>query len=242
MFKKMEKVKSEENKLVFKAEIDESIANSIRRYTFMVPVLAIDEVEISRNDSALYDETVAHRLGLVPIVTPKVFAKDREEKLKLSTKKEGVVYSGDLKGGVKVAFEKIPITMLDKSQEIQVEATARLGKGSEHSKFLPGLMFYRNLVNIQVDKDCPKEILEACPKGLIVREGDKTKISDPIACDSCGICVETAKKGGKECVKIEPSKELLITIESFGQMDPEDIFKKSVEELKKDLDEVSKGV
>ena len=33
------------NQIVFKAEIDETIANSIRRYLNEIPILAIDEVE-----------------------------------------------------------------------------------------------------------------------------------------------------------------------------------------------------
>lgn len=238
----MKIVENKDNKLVFSAEVDESLVNAIRRYTFMIPTLAIEEAEISKNDSPLYDETVAHRLGLVPIVTPKAFAKSKEVKLKLSKKTEGAVYSGELKGDVKVAYDKIPITVLNKGQEIDLVATVRLGVGSEHSKFTPGLMTYRNLVDIKIDKDCPPEIAESCPKNLLSSDGGKLKVSDPLACDCCGICVESSEKAGKECIKIEPTNELLINVESFGQLDSKEIFKRAIEELKKNLEEVAKKI
>jgi DNA-directed RNA polymerase alpha subunit len=55
----MKKIEKNENQIIFTAGMNETIANSIRRYIGQIPVLAIDEVEISKNDSALYDETIA---------------------------------------------------------------------------------------------------------------------------------------------------------------------------------------
>jgi DNA-directed RNA polymerase subunit D len=239
----MKIVDKKDKQIAFRAEIEDSLANAIRRYTFEVPVLAIDEVEISKNDSSLYDETVAHRLGLIPLIMPtKPLGKHKEITLSLSTTKQGRVYSGELHGEIKPAYTKIPITALEKDQELELKATVILGKGKEHSKFTPGLMVYRNIVDIKIDKDCPKEITQACPKSLIVGESGKFKVDDPLACDFCGVCVDFAKKQKKECIKIEPSKELLITIESFGQLTPEDIFKNSIEVLKQDLEDVSKYI
>jgi len=65
----MKLINKKENKIMFTAEIEESLANAIRRYMNQIPVLAVEEVEISRNDSPLYDETIAHRIGLIPIKT-----------------------------------------------------------------------------------------------------------------------------------------------------------------------------
>jgi DNA-directed RNA polymerase alpha subunit len=52
----MKTIKSDEEKITFLIETSETIANAIRRYVSHIPILAIDEIEISKNGSALYDE------------------------------------------------------------------------------------------------------------------------------------------------------------------------------------------
>ncbi len=186
----MELIEKKDNELVFKVDIDESLANAIRRHINELLVLAIDEVKISKNDSPLYDETIAHRLGLMPLKIDKPVTGKTQAKFKLNVKKEGFVYSGEL-SPAKVIYNQIPITLLNKGQEIELVATARAGKGSEHSKFSPGLMSYRDSLD-------PEE------------EGD--------------------------------SKELVISLESFGQLSVKSIFTKAIEALKNDLASVSKKI
>ena len=44
--------------------------NLFRRITInKVPTMAIDTIDISENSSALYDEMLAHRFGLLPLIT-----------------------------------------------------------------------------------------------------------------------------------------------------------------------------
>jgi DNA-directed RNA polymerase subunit D len=228
------------NQITFTAEIDESLANAVRRYVDEIPIMAIDEVEISMNDSPLYDETIAHRIGLIPLKADKKAGK--EESLKLISKKEGIVYSEELDGKIKPVYDKIPITVLKKGQEMEILATARMGKGNEHSKFSPGLMFYRNMVKLKVDKDCPKEIVNACPKGVLKLENGKVSVVDENKCDMCEECIEMCRKLGKKSVELIPTEELAITVESFGQIPEEDIFKRAIENLQEDLKEVAKKI
>ncbi len=50
--------------------VDRSYANAVRRFCISeVPSMAIDDVVILENSSVLYDEILAHRLGMVPIKT-----------------------------------------------------------------------------------------------------------------------------------------------------------------------------
>ena len=154
----MEKLGKKENQISFSTEIEESLANAIRRYVNEISVLAIDEVEIFKNDSPLYDETVAHRLGLIPLKMDKNTDEDTKSKLKLEAKKDGFVYSGELKGPEKVVYDKIPITSLTKGQELSLVAEIKAGKGKEHSKFSPGLMFYRNVLELKIDKNLYNEL------------------------------------------------------------------------------------
>jgi DNA-directed RNA polymerase subunit D len=237
----MKVINKKNNQITFSAEIDESLANAIRRYVDEIPIVAIDEVEISMNDSPLYDETIAHRMGLIPLKNDKK-ASGKDENLKLVTKKEGAIYSGELDGKLKPVYDNIPITVLKKGQELEILATARAGKGNEHVKFSPGLMFYRNSMKVKIDKDCPKEIVNACPKGLFKSEGGKIIVVDEDKCDMCEECIEMCRKMGKNSIELIPTKELVITVESFGQIDEEDIFKRAIELLKEDLKEAGKKI
>lgn len=52
---------------------DVSIANALRRIILShVPTIAVDLVEIDENSTVLNDEFLAHRLGLIPIVSNRV--------------------------------------------------------------------------------------------------------------------------------------------------------------------------
>jgi len=234
----MKLIEKTEDQIIFSAEIDESIANAIRRYVKQIPVIAIDELEISKNDSPLYDETVAHRVGLIPLKMDKSAEKG---KLKLSVKKEGTVYSGEIKGHPEVVYKAIPITTLDKGQELEFTATVKLGKGAEHSKFSPGLMFYRNETEITLDKDFLEEVKKFVPDAEIKEKGNKITVIDNKKKEMTDVIEGLAIKRKKQA-EVANGKDLVVTVESFGQLEPKDIFNESIDMLRKDLASVEKAV
>ncbi len=225
------------NQIVFETEMSENLANAIRRYVNHIPVIAVDEIELIKNDSPLYDETISHRIGLIPLKMSKALKKNPV--LKLSTNKEGMVYSSELSGETSPVYDDIPITYLNKGQELEFNATTVSGTGAEHAKFSPGLMFYRNLTELRVDKEFADQIKKACPNNDVSEKGGKVIVLDNKKQQVEDICENIAEKHGKKA-EIIPKQGLILTIESFGQLSSEEIFGKAVDELKKDLADVSK--
>ncbi|MBI2004008.1 hypothetical protein HYS72_00935 [Candidatus Pacearchaeota archaeon] len=225
----MKLIKKKTDKLIFSAEVDNSLANAIRRYISQIPIVAVDEVEISKNDSALYDETLAHRIGLIPLK-----AKKQTGKIKLDSKKEGIVYSGELKGDAEVVYDKIPITLLDKGQELEIKATLKSGRGFEHAKFSPGLMFFRNIAELKIDKKFKDKIKKICPNANIKESGNQIIIIDDGEEEISDVCAGIAEKAGEK-PEMKENSELIIKLESFGQISLEALFEKSIDELRKDF-------
>lgn len=233
----MKLIEKKENEIVFSNEIESELANAIRRYINHIPILAIDEVEIEKNDSPLYDETVAHRLGLVPLEMKNI-SDAKNAKIKLSVAKEGYVYSGEMKG-IQPVYDKIPITYLNKEQELALTATVTLGKGSEHAKFSPGIMTFRNAAEITMNKEFLDNVKKVCPKNEIKEKGDKIIVYDNQKKEVLDVCEGISINSGKKA-EVEYKDELIVSLESFGQIDVKTMFKKAIEELKKDLAKAQK--
>lgn len=170
--------------------VDVAFANALRRTILSeVPTFAIDEVEFFENDSALFDEIIAHRLAMIPLTTPhERFSLDSLElddytvTLSLEAEGPGVVYSGDLKSDdpdVKPANPNIPIIKLAEGQKLTLNAYARLGRGKDHAKWQPGFVYYKYLTRIHVSKEVPnwEELKTLAEKrGLPVEETENELI------------------------------------------------------------------
>jgi len=138
--------------------VDRSYANAVRRFCICeVPSMAIDDIVILENSSVLYDEILAHRLGMIPLKTdleryvlpekcdcgsPLGCQKCRVLiVLDASAKdKPRTVVSGDLVSedrDISPTSPTIPIVKLAVGQSVKLEAYARLGRGKEHAKWQP---------------------------------------------------------------------------------------------------------
>ncbi len=127
-----------------------SVANALRRAAIsQVSSFAIDTVTFYENSSSMFDEYIAHRIGLVPLVSPSK-GYDEKDEILFTLQAEGpvMVYSKDLKSSdktVKVANEKIPVMKLAAGQTLRLEGKAIMSMGSKSSKFQPGLATYKLL-------------------------------------------------------------------------------------------------
>jgi len=138
-------------------------------------VLAISEVDVYENSSSLFDEYIAHRLGMIPLLTDPKDYKIGEDYSKhsatftLNVQGPKTVYSGDLMGKdkkMKPAYDNIPIIKLIKGEELKFESKATLGLGKTHAKYQAGLAFYKkngNDFDFQIESYGnmkPKEMLD----------------------------------------------------------------------------------
>jgi len=137
-----------------------TIVNAIRRTILDdVPTMAIEDVEVVVNTSPIYDEIVAHRLGLVPLTTDFKsynFKNDCkcggigcalcEVKMSLAAETPGYVLAESIKSDdpkVIPADLKLPITKLFGEKKIELNMKAVLGTGREHAKWAPAHTYLR---------------------------------------------------------------------------------------------------
>jgi DNA-directed RNA polymerase subunit D len=229
----MQTVKNTPEKLVMRMEANIPLANAIRRSIDEVPTLAIDEVEIFKNDSALFDEVLAHRLGLVPLKTDGKMNEKTSIDLKLTKTGPATVYSEDLQGSGEVIYHKMPITLLEKGQEIEIVATAKLGKGSEHAKYSPGIAYYRNIFEVKSKKPEVQKIIESSQS-----EMKPEKKGDTWKCDLNDPEIDEIRKADND--SINETDEILLFVESFGQLSAKDILIKAIDALGMNLSEFEK--
>ncbi len=126
---------------------DAQFANAIRRAAMgSVKTFAINKITLYENTSAMFDEYISHRIGLVPISTPiKGYSEKDEVMFTLDATGPKTVYSKELESSdasVKVANGNIPIMKLGEEQRLRLDGKAVMGQGLEHSKYQPGLISY----------------------------------------------------------------------------------------------------
>ncbi|MGM5487561.1 MAG: DNA-directed RNA polymerase subunit D [Nanobdellota archaeon] len=220
-----------------------AFANALRRTIIDdVPTMAIETVELVNNTSILYDEVIAHRMGLIPLSTDLKSYELQENckcngegcarcsvQMTLKGSKPGFVTASQIESkdpAVTPVFPNTPITKLAKGQEIEVLATAILGRGRIHAKWTPAHVWYTYKPKVTVhtsakidDDRFPKEIFDK--NGKI----DKDKINKPYLIDAVdGI--------DDNIISVEYDKNAFVFyMESFGQLDCREIVQKAFDIL-----------
>lgn len=247
-------------KAVLKIEdIRPYFVNSLRRIMLSeLPKLAVDDVVIYDNTSALFDEIIAHRLGLVPIPTDLSLLTFRDQcvckgkgcpnctvRYTLSKEGEGIVYSGDLQPAEKswaITEDKIPIVELYGDQRLILEVEAVLGRGRDHAKWqaihAPG---YRMETTIEFDKKSAndvKEFVNKLPKDLVEIKGNKLGLKDTAKLPILESYIDKENVDFLT-IKRDPAK-VTFSFETDGSFSAKDAILESVKILEKKYSELGK--
>jgi DNA-directed RNA polymerase subunit D len=242
--------------------VDVPYVNALRRVIISeVPCMAIDEVVMLENSSIMQDETIAHRLGLVPLKTD-LESYNLPEDCKCQSEfgcnlcrvtltldveaKEGTrsVYSGELVSEnkeVTPVSDTIPIAKLAKEQKLRLEAYARLGKGKNHAKWQPvSMCAYKYFPKIQISsKHCDScgKCVNICPRKVLAKTGDKIEVKDLVACTLCQDCVEACSQDPKAIQVGWEENTFIFSLESSGALKPDRILEEAVRILDRQLKE-----
>jgi DNA-directed RNA polymerase subunit D len=233
-------------------ESNPQFANALRRIMISeIPILAIEYVDFSANESVLYNEVIAQRLGLIPLVfNPKDF-KFREEGKKgsmyevvFAINKKGpcVIYSKDMKSSnpdVKPLFDDIPIVELFENQRLKLEAVASLGLGKDHAKYQAANTYYRYYPVVKLNDKIKnsEDVMKICPKNALKIEDNKVFVTKD--CDMCQECVKNADPKGALEVSGDPAK-FTFYVESISGLNADEIVLQSVDILKKKVKDFQK--
>ena len=237
--------------------INSALAGELRRIMMtQIPTLAIEWVDFIKNDSVLWDEVIANRLGLIPLKFDTKFynlmdgckcggkgCSHCQVKMKLKKKGPCTVYSGDLvpmDKKVKHVYNNIPIVELTEDQELEFEAIAKLGFGKEHTKWQASIVGYRAIPNITIGKGVNlKKYVEVCPRNVFVLKKGSLKVNKPLECNLCLQCVEFSNSK----IKVETDEtKFLFNVETTSGLRPVEIVSKSIDVLSDKLKEFEKDL
>ena len=246
-------------------DVTVSFLNAMRRTLISdVPKMAIDDVTIYDNTSALFDEMVAHRLGLLPVPTDLNTFVPRAEctcegegcpsctvLFTLSKEGPGTVYSGDLVPAADAKFRivdtKIPIVKLLEGQRVMLEAGAVMGRGRQHAKWQAvNACGYVDYPTVKIGAGAiPAATLEkiskTAPPDSVVVEGSTIRVVDVLKAAPYLRSVKPIYELDMVEIGREPNRYVM-TVETDGALDPVTALRKSMAIVMDKLREVEAEV
>jgi DNA-directed RNA polymerase subunit D len=252
------KTKDEQNIVLIVEGVDVPFVNALRRICMVeIPTMAVENVEIYKNDSRIFDEVLSHRLGLIPLKTDLDSITLREAcdcedhctscSVSLLLKETGpkVVYSGDLTSQdskIVPVHDRIPLLKLREGEEVELEAIAQLGIGLEHAKWqatTTSSYMYYPVITIDSEKcEICAKCAEECPRGVLQFDEKENKIIvlDPEQCTMCKTC---SKDCEPSAITVEGREDKFIfKIETDGSLSPEEVITTACDILAQKSDKI----
>ncbi len=252
---------SDEERIILVIEgVDVPFINALRRICMVeVPTMAIEKVEIYKNDSRIFDEVLAHRLGLIPLKTDLESIIPHDEcdceehcprcsvSLLLKEKGPKTVYSVDLTSQdtkITPVYDTIPLLKLRDDDEVELEAIAQLGIGLEHAKWQPTTSSsykYYPIITVDTEKcEACAKCAEECPRGVLEfnEEENKILVVDPENCNMCKTCMKDCEV---DAVTVDGQEDKFIfKIETDGSLKPEEVISAACDILALKSDKIIK--
>lgn len=208
---------------------DTEFANSLRRAVIAeLPSFAVDEVDVYENNSVMYNEYIANRIGLIPLTYEEGIGDDVKITLGLNAEGPAIVYSGELKSTdekVRPFRETIPLIKLAANQRLRLEAVAVKGKGKQHAKFQCAIASYSQSPKIPASS-------KLC-KAHCIESGEDAK--DAVAREKCDACKMEEK--GELTYKED---EFVFFVESYNNVSAGDQLKAALVAMKEQAEVVEK--
>ncbi|MCK5024298.1 MAG: DNA-directed RNA polymerase subunit D [Thermoplasmata archaeon] len=257
---KIEKINISENRaevIISNAEVH--FLNAFRRTLLIdVPKMAIDKVEIHlgaisdetgrtyESTTPLFDEIIAHRLGMVPVPTDgeallndhlkpeaecdcaNAGCQNCQVMFSLNKRGPATVYSGDLEPlgdeKLKPKDPKIPIVKLTEDEGILIYAIAHLGTGKMHARWQAvHAAGYRPIPEITINQkkvNDPESVVDNCPSGVYEISKKSLNAKNPETCILCRTC-EHEDISGKDAIKVNANtSRYFFKFETDGAVDP----------------------
>ncbi len=230
-----------------------------------VPTLAIEDVRIYDNTSALFDEMLAHRLGLIPIRTDLTSYSTQDTcscggagcpsctvTFTLSVEGPKLVTSSDLIPQDPKAApvnDNIPIVKLVKGQKLVIEARAVLNKGKVHAKWQPTLVCgYKNhpIITISPTCDACGMCVDECPRTILAVKGKKVEVIEGKLpdCSMCRLCERACMASGigeEPAIRISASPDRYIfAVEGDGSLPAKEIMVQALSYIKEQANELER--
>ncbi len=245
-------------------ETEPAYVNALRRIlTADVPKMAIEDVEfhlgpIRAEDgkeyesvAPLFDEMIAHRLGLIPIPTDLSLYNRREDCptchgegcpsctiiYSLNKRGPGVVTSADMEpigdSKLRPKDQGIPIVQLAEGQAILIYATAQLGTGKEHAKWQAthgvGYSYYPVLKAGSKTMDALDATLPFCTAHMLTTSLEETTIKLSEDCEVCAKFREAYKVDSVKAAS-DPTR-FVLQFETDGSIAAKDVLLKALDIL-----------